>query len=687
MLPLSPATSLLRDSHGELEGVVVVFREVTERHRREQALRERTDLLEAAFAAIPDAVYTHDAAGALLAANPAHRAALGYASLPEHHQRSLGERAAVLDPRDAAGSALPPHRWPVRRVLAGQTLSGAEACAMTVRGLDGVDRTFDVTGAPFLDAADRIAGGVLVSREIGERLRLRAERDALAMQVQQLIESERSRLHDVLEQIPAAIALTEGPEHRFTYVNPRYARWAGRSAEWLLGRTVDEAYATLIDASSRGLRDAVYRTGEPVIVPEVHVPDGWAFGGEGGCYTVSYYPVRGAGDGVAGVLLHAAEITEVVHTREQAAADRDRLQGVLDVLPAAVQIVDAQGRFVLANRASDALITADLTGQSLLFGDDEWFGRGGLRHLDGSPYAAAEMPLQRALHGGEEVRGEQLLLRLQGGERDIPILANVAPLRGADGAIAGAVGVFQDLSPIQELARQRDELLAAVAHDLKNPLTAIQGLAELLLRRVGRLDSPDTARLAEGLGTLSRAARGMAGQIDGLLDVARMQMGRALDLELAPTDLVRLLEGLVATYQQTTEQHALRLAADQPSLVARVDRARMERAVANLITNAVKYSPAGGEIVVILAHIEVTGGVWARIVVADQGIGIPPDDLGRVFEPFHRAANARGLATGTGLGLAGVRQVVAEHAGDVSIESTPGRGTRVTLRFPLAGPT
>src|SRR5581483_6719818 len=112
------------------------------------------------------------------------------------------------------------------------------------------------------------------------------------------------------------------------------------------------------------------------------------------------------------------------------------------------------------------------------------------------------------------------------------------------------------------------------------------------------------------------------------------------------------------------------------------DRARIARAIANVLSNAVKYSPAGSQIVVELRREDDPAGQWAVISVSDEGIGVPKDDLPHLFERFHRAENALLQASGTGLGLAGVRSIVEQHGGHVAVESQEGIGTTVRMRLP-----
>jgi signal transduction histidine kinase len=248
------------------------------------------------------------------------------------------------------------------------------------------------------------------------------------------------------------------------------------------------------------------------------------------------------------------------------------------------------------------------------------------------------------------------------------------------------VEVFQDISALKELERQREAFLATVSHDLKNPLTSILAMSQLLRLRAQRLSEPDQAHLGEGLSAIGETARRMATQIDELLDVTRAQMGRPLHLELAPTDVAALVARLVDEYQRTTARHTLRMQSAAATLVGMVDGARLQRALANLLVNAIKYSPQGGTILTTLICAEDQEQLWLTISVADEGVGIPGAEIDHVFDGFYRASNVTGQFKGTGLGLTSVRQIIEQHGGTVALESTEGAGTTVTLRLPLLTP-
>jgi two-component system, sensor histidine kinase len=235
----------------------------------------------------------------------------------------------------------------------------------------------------------------------------------------------------------------------------------------------------------------------------------------------------------------------------------------------------------------------------------------------------------------------------------------------------------------ESAVRVRDEFLASVAHDLKNPLGTIRGYAQLLRRQTPASDTPTQTQLSQGLTKIDVMVGKMLDQIDELLDLARLQAEQPLPLNLEPTDLVSLVSRVQEDYQQTTCRHCIRIDTECSELVGVWDRSRLERVLGNLLANAIKYSPDGGEITVTIQPVPPAPIRVAVLSVRDQGIGIAPEDLPHVFERFYRGVNTRDIVPGTGLGLTGARQIIEQHGGLIRVVSTVGQGSTFTVRLPV----
>ncbi len=184
------------------------------------------------------------------------------------------------------------------------------------------------------------------------------------------------------------------------------------------------------------------------------------------------------------------------------------------------------------------------------------------------------------------------------------------------------------------------------------------------------------------LEAIDTAASRMTSMIDDLLDIARIPLGRPLDLTQETVDLVGLARRVIATHAGRGT-HRFHFSATESELVGEWDALRLERVIENLFSNACKYSPAGSAISVATMREEDPDGTWAVLTIADRGIGIPTADLPRITERFYRAVNAMEVADGTGIGLAGAKQIVEQHGGTIGITSTEGDGTTVTVQLPI----
>jgi signal transduction histidine kinase len=206
--------------------------------------------------------------------------------------------------------------------------------------------------------------------------------------------------------------------------------------------------------------------------------------------------------------------------------------------------------------------------------------------------------------------------------------------------------------------------------------------AQFAERLLARADRDERQRAGELLRDIEGGAQRMVSLIDDLLDVAHLRAGRSLQLNLAPTRLLQVVEQAIERHRLDSDRHTVRLvAAAEP--VGAWDPVRLGRVLDNLLSNAVKYSPGGGTIKVTVGT---EGERWAVLRVADHGVGIPPSDVPYVFDRFRRGRNVSGRIAGTGIGLAAVRRIVEQHGGTVAVESEEGRGTVFTVRLPRPAP-
>ncbi|MDQ3809358.1 MAG: GAF domain-containing sensor histidine kinase, partial [Chloroflexota bacterium] len=226
----------------------------------------------------------------------------------------------------------------------------------------------------------------------------------------------------------------------------------------------------------------------------------------------------------------------------------------------------------------------------------------------------------------------------------------------------------------------RDEFLSVAAHELKTPMTSLRGYAQLLAREFERGEMPNPARARRAALTIQVQADKLARLVAQLLDISRIESGK-LAVEPKPTDLTQLVRDVIDAARSQARQHSL-----VPHLPSRlrvsIDPLRIEQVLTNLLDNAIKYSPDGGQIDVWLTREDALGQV--RLVVRDRGIGVPPEHRGHIFDRFYQA-HAGGRLTsmaGMGLGLYISRQIVELHGGSITAEFPDDGGTRFVVTLP-----
>ncbi|TAK30614.1 MAG: PAS domain-containing sensor histidine kinase [Chloroflexota bacterium] len=260
-----------------------------------------------------------------------------------------------------------------------------------------------------------------------------------------------------------------------------------------------------------------------------------------------------------------------------------------------------------------------------------------------------------------------------GSEHDV--IFYKATFQNPDGTLGGLVGTFLDVTERRKAEQFREEYVSLISHDLRQPLTAITGLAELLQRT---LTHRGLEREAKSADVLLKSARRMNGMIQDLVESVRLESGR-LELQKKPTDLAQLVSEIVERVGSQAERARIQVEVVGTVPPALVDPERIERAVSNLVTNALKYSSPDSPV---LVRLERRGGE-AEVTVTDRGVGIPPDDLPYLFERFYRARTGQ-KSEGLGLGLYITRMLVEAHCGRIWVESEPGRGSSFHFTVPLA---
>jgi signal transduction histidine kinase len=248
-------------------------------------------------------------------------------------------------------------------------------------------------------------------------------------------------------------------------------------------------------------------------------------------------------------------------------------------------------------------------------------------------------------------------------------------------AVAGAVTVLEDITPFKELDRMKTDFVNMVAHELRSPLVAIRQLNSVLAEGLaGPLQQKQQEFVEKGMKKIDA----LLGLIHDLLDVAKLEDGRLLQ-QVVPVDLGAMIEEMVTLMQPRAEKQGVTLSFSCENLrPITANPGNMEEILSNLLTNAINYSPDGGEVTVAAKAV----GHLMEVRVSDTGVGIAPEELPKIFEKFYRVKHPKTRqVSGTGLGLSLVKGIVEALHGTVDVESVPDKGTTFTVRLPMTQET
>lgn len=357
---------------------------------------------------------------------------------------------------------------------------------------------------------------------------------------------------------------------------------------------------------------------------------------------------------------HASILVHNAHLFTAAEGGRRRLAAILASTSNAVVVTDQTDRVLLVNPAMER--TFDISAADIV-------GRPVIEVLPDRALAGRlSMGLSAATGESEIVETK---LDVISGER--AFLASIATVQGSDGQALGRVAVLQDVSELKELDRLKSEFLAGISHDLLSPLTYMRNYASMLpVTDSPALEREYAARILAGIDRMTRL-------VNDLLDLARIEA--AINLRFGPVALDALLSEVAQEYASFAHSQGVRLTVaakdGMPAIVA--ERSLLLRAVTNLVTNAIKYAPNSGPIVL---RAESRDGE-AIISVTDRGPGISAVDRAHLFEKFYRGQSASNTARGSGLGLAIVSSIAEIHHGRVWCESVAGRGSTFFLAVPV----
>lgn len=349
------------------------------------------------------------------------------------------------------------------------------------------------------------------------------------------------------------------------------------------------------------------------------------------------------------------ELRENISTITQ---DKNLLVAILSSMIEGVVAVDSNERILMINQAASEMFNTSR---------DMALGRYVGEVLGGHPLTNL---IEESLRGGY---ARVLELTPLSGKA---LRFHVAPIKESERTLGAAV-VIHDITDLKKLERMRVEFVANVSHELKTPLASIQGFVETL--KDGAIEEPKNAR--RFLSIIEKHTNRLNNLINDLLSLSKIE-SRETPIERKKIKLLALIKKVVTSLEDRIRQknHSLKIETEE-GLELYADEALLDQAVTNLLDNAIKYTPSRGKICISSRDVE--GHI--ELAVSDNGIGIPEQDLPRIFERFYRVDKARSREMGgTGLGLAIVKHIMLAHGGSIKAESKLNQGSTFTLTFPKA---
>ena len=412
--------------------------------------------------------------------------------------------------------------------------------------------------------------------------------------------------------------------------------------------------------------------------------------------SVTVSPIRDGAGRVVGASKISRDITERKRVEQDLRDNERRFREMVDALPVAVYTTDAEGRLTHFNPA-----TVELTGRTPVRGSEQWCVAWKLYTPDGTPVPHAQSAMSIALREDRAIHGAECMLERPDGTR-IWLRVYPTPVHDAQGQTIGGINMLLDITEsrqaeaaLRESDLRKDEFLAMLAHELRNPLAPIRNALQILrIAPGGELGSAaagvagghrlDTSRAVESaLQMIERQTAHMVRLVDDLLDVGRVSLGK-INLRLERVNLAALLHQVEQAARSAFEARGSSLTLSLPAqpVVLNGDSTRLVQIIGNLVNNACKFSPPGGK-VQLGAVLDGTKTVVIR--VRDNGIGIAAADLSRVFQLFTQVDSSLGRdASGLGIGLALVKNLVALHGGTVAVHSEGvGCGSEFEVRLPI----
>jgi PAS domain S-box-containing protein len=625
-----------------------------------------SETLDAILDQMASGVALYDASGVLVRLNPAGARITRRSLVPGETQDDRIRRYSMRRPD---GTPMPVDESPSGRALRGEIVSHMEC---VIDGQHGPDTWLRCSATPLRNGAGVIEGAVVTFEDITEQRNLSREEAR-----------QRALAAAMIEHAFSGMAVFDASDdfrclqHNDNFLHIMGPNFIARGT--MVGMTLEEMFTGDTQAGMRATYERVRQTGEPFFSNEFSAI--LPFDAQRHWYRVRITPFRDERGKITGLLNVALEITELVKSRDVSEKHAAELRAIIEAMPQAVMLADSNGTFALTNAAASRILGHPFSPDDPRRQHTELLP---VLAPDDRPLEVDELPLSRALNG-ETLMSQELRHRRPDGER-IDLLASAAPvLFDDDGNVARAVLVFQEITRLKELERQRDDFLGIAAHELRTPLATILATLQAYLRRLAKNPGEQAIpldTLTSGLERMLRQSQRLNLLVTDLLDATRIRTG-SLAYDMEPCDLAQIVRDAVAGQEAANPDRRIARALPKQPLIVTGDVFRLAQVVDNLISNALKYSQDDLPVMVTLR----AEHSMARLRVMDKGVGIPPENIEHLFDRFYRVPGIdvqSGGGVGLGLGLHIAHTIVERHGGRIEVRSIPGKGSTFIVSLPLA---
>lgn len=444
------------------------------------------------------------------------------------------------------------------------------------------------------------------------------------------------------------------------FINDAFQRITGLKPHEIFGREMEALTRGKSDASwVRELSLAVQeKRGAKIAIHDELVP-GQRIEAE-----LSLSPVHNSRGELTNFVGIISDIAERVRAEEKVARRSAQLNAIFSLSPDGFVLLDDQGELVFANPAFERM-----TGRSWRASDGRMSFETFRRQFSNLCHEDQGLP-DLELNSGDEMQWQARIVLTRPQHRVLQ-----ASARRNHSGRSETIMYFRDVTHEDEVDRMKSEFLASAAHELRTPMVSIFGFTELLIKR----DFSPERRL-DMLQTIHRQSGLLVKMINELLDLARIESRRGLDMKIGEHPLTTLVDDSVRGLMRADNERQV-LRGSIPDASVMVDPEKMQLALNNLLSNAFKYSPGGGDVILRAGLDELNGRNYVVLEVEDHGMGMKPEQLERAFERFYRA-DTTGNIPGTGLGLSLVKEIAELHGGYIELESKYGQGTTAKLWIP-----